>query len=95
MVELFIENISLKSLNVKNAELAEEVSNNSDILVFYAVPVWSLKERNINGKIYTTELGERLIATKAIIYKYWNHPDEVYTQSFNSVKNITKKTKSN
>jgi hypothetical protein len=90
MKELLIENISLKTIHTKNEELTEEVSSGSNDLVFYSVPVWRLDEKNLNGRIYTTALAERLIAENKITYSYCNHPDEEYTQDFNSVKAVTK-----
>lgn len=90
MKKLLIENISLKSLQTRSEELTEDTKPSSDSLAFYAVPVWRLDERNLNGRIYTTALAERLIAENAITYSYCNHPDEEYAQSFDSVKAITK-----
>lgn len=90
MKELLIENISLKSINTKNEELTEGVNSNSGDLIFYGVPIWKLDERNLNGRIYTTELAERIITENAITYSYCNHPEEEYSQDFNSVKAVTK-----
>ena len=90
MKELLIENISLQTIHTKNEELIEGVTSSFDSSIFYAVPIWKLDEKNLNGRIYTTALAERLIAENKITYSYCNHPDEEYAQDFNSVKAVTK-----
>jgi len=73
---LFKETIQITNLVKKTIKMKEDVGEGSNGFFYEKVPVWRLDTENLNGRIYTTQLGERIVAENAITNVLRNHIDD-------------------
>lgn len=79
--------------NIQRKELTEEVNSSNTKVVFGEVKVWKLDERNLNGRTYTTELGQRLVEENKITLALDNHPHSEFDIGFKDVRAVSKNPK--
>ena len=75
-------NESTKKILIENSE--------KQILEGYIVPIWKLDTENLNGRIYPSKLGERIVKESPTTLMLADHPEN----SDGSVKDIIGVTKS-
>ena len=79
-----LEKIHLKE-NKQNILIENEEKK---VLEGYIVPIWKLDQKNLNERIYTKKLGEKIVKEKPVTLMLADHPEDE-----GSVKNIIGVTK--
>jgi len=82
-LEKLIEKFSVQASMIKREPLQE--STNSKVLIeneekncygVYSVPIWRLDKENLNGRIYTRKLAEKLCEDNSVTFSLKDHPEE-------------------
>lgn len=91
-----IENISLWNTDIAPIKIEEQKviteaeKQEVDILGGYKVPIWVLDTPNLNGRIYTSGLAEKIVNEGYITYAFDGHPEEEVENTIGEVKGIGK-----
>lgn len=89
---LLMESMPLKTIN--KTSLQESVEGKiSNTTVFKDVKVWRLGSENLNGRIYPTTLGERIVQENKITFSFDGHPVNEFDTSYKDVKAVAKNPK--
>lgn len=88
--ELFVEylNVRLNALSEDKLK-AESATGGKAIAGAWEAPVWQLDKLNLNGRVYSTELAERIVAQNPITGACDGH-DPDYHQDFQNYKAVCK-----
>lgn len=90
--KLLIENILLENIN--KTSLQESVEGTiTNVVVFKEVKIWRLDSENLNGRIYPTSLGEKIVSQGKITFCYDNHPFDEMSMSYKDVRAVAKNPK--
>ncbi len=54
----------------------------------FEFPMWKLDSKNLNNRIYSTELAQKVVDQKKVTYGLCDHPSEESEQPEGSVKDV-------
>lgn len=74
----------------ESSKILEVEGNKYSVLGAYRVPIWRLDKKNLNGRVYSSSLAEKVIKESKITYALDGHPEDNYDPVYEDVKAVGK-----